>query len=94
MTDTEKTRYGKTLGVRHRITARTSFFHVGSSSFLLLGLQAHIKETFHYEMPLVRLSESSALSAMAQPIAQGLSYDVEADAIDWFKKTALPPELL
>ena len=80
--------------MRPRITARTDFFHVGGSSLLLLSFQAHIEETFHCEMPLVRMFESSTLSAMAQPIDQGLSYDVEADAIDWVKETALPLDLL
>ena len=97
MTDTE-TRlnkiWGEILGLQHRITAQTDFFHVGGSSLLLLSLQAHIKEAFNCEMPLVRMFESSTLSAMAQQIDQGFSYDVEADAIDWVKETALPPELL
>ena len=31
---------------------------------------------------------------MAQQIDQDLAYNVEADAVDWVKETALPPELL
>ena len=97
MTDTE-TRLNKIweeiLGVRHKITAHTDFFYVGGLSLLLLSLQAHIKKTFNCMMPLVRMFESSTLSAMAQQIDQGVSYDVEADAIDWVKETALPPDLL
>lgn len=97
LTDTEtrlKKIWEEILGLRRRITVQTDFFHVGGSSLLLLSLKARIRETFNCDMPLVRMFESSTLGAMGHQIGHGLSYDVEADAIDWDKETALPPELL
>lgn len=97
LTDTEtrlKKIWEETLGLQRRITVQTDFFHVGGSSLLLLSLEARIRETFNCDMPLVRMFESSTLGAMAHQIDHGSSYDVEADAIDWDKETALPPELL
>lgn len=97
LTDTEtrlKKIWEEILGLRRRITVQTDFFHVGGSSLLLLSLKAHIRETFNCDMSLVGMFESSTLGAMARQIDHGLSYDVEADAIDWDKETALPPELL
>ena len=97
LTDTEtrlKRIWEESLGLQRRITVQTDFFHVGGSSLLLLNLQVRIRETFNCDMPLVRMFESSTLGAMAHQVDHGLSYDVEADAIDWDKETALPLELL
>jgi amino acid adenylation domain-containing protein len=97
LTDTEtrlKEIWEEILGLRRRITVQADFFHVGGSSLLLLSLKARIRETFNCDMPLVRMFESSTLGAMAHQIDHGLSSDVEADAIDWDKETALPHELL
>lgn len=97
LTDTEtrlKKIWEEILGLRRKITVQTDFFHVGGSSLLLLSLETRIRETFNCDMPLVHMFESSTLGAMAQQIDHGLSYDVEADAIDWDKETALSPELL
>jgi len=97
LTDTEtrlKKIWEEILGLRHKITVQTDFFHVGGSSLLLLSLQARIRETFNCDMPLVPMFESSTLGAMAHQIDHDLPYDVEADGINWDKETALPPELL
>ncbi|RYP43823.1 hypothetical protein DL768_009656 [Monosporascus sp. mg162] len=52
----------------HHITPPSDFFHVGGTSLLLLGLQAHIKRSFNIELPLVQMFESSTLAAMALQI--------------------------
>ena len=97
LTDTEarlRRIWEEVLGRRRRITVQTDFFHVGGSSLLLLSLKARIREIFNCDMSLVHMFESSTLGAMAHQIDHGLSYDIEAEAIDWAKETALPPDLL
>ena len=96
LTDTEmrlKKIWEEILGLQRTITVQKDFFHVGGSSLLLLNLKTRIRETFNCDMPLVRMFESSTLGAMAYQIDHGLSYSVEADAIDWGRETALSPEL-
>lgn len=97
LTDTEtrlKKIWEEFLGVQRTINVQTDFFHVGGSSLLLISLEVRIRESFNYDIPLFRMFESSTLGAMASQIDQGLSYSIEADAINWDKETALPLELL
>ena len=97
LTDTEtrlKEIWEEILGLRRNITTQTDFFHVGGSSLLLLTLKTRIRETFNCDMSLVCMFESSSLGAMANQIDHGFLSDIEADAIDWDKETALPPDLL
>ncbi|KAK4194675.1 hypothetical protein QBC40DRAFT_318825 [Triangularia verruculosa] len=77
----------------HRIGPETDLFHVGGSSLLLPRLQAQIRKEFGIQMPLIRMFESSTLSAMAHRIDNPDQEAMEVEAIDWDTETALPATL-
>ncbi|KAK7698706.1 putative Hybrid PKS-NRPS biosynthetic cluster [Diaporthe eres] len=72
-----------------RIRPETDFFHVGGTSLLLLQLQAQIKQTFGFRIPLVQLFESSTLAAMARRVDNKSEAENEM-TFDWEVETAVP----
>lgn len=72
-----------------RIRPETDFFHVGGTSMLLLQLQAQIKQTFGFRIPLVQLFESSTLAAMARRVDNKSEAEREM-TFDWDVETAVP----
>lgn len=72
-----------------RIRPETDFFHVGGTSLLLLQVQAQIKKSFGFRIPLVQLFESSTLSAMAKRVDNKSGAGQEV-TFDWEVETAVP----
>lgn len=72
-----------------RIRPETDFFHVGGTSLLLLQLQAQVKKSFGFRIPLVQLFESSTLAAMARRVDNKSEAEKEM-AFDWDVETAVP----
>lgn len=72
-----------------RIRPETDFFHVGGTSLLLLQVQAQIKKSFGFRIPLVQLFESSTLAAMARRVDNKSEAEKEM-TFDWDVETAVP----
>jgi hybrid polyketide synthase/nonribosomal peptide synthetase ACE1 len=72
----------------HQITPDSDFFLVGGNSILLLALQAKIKESFEFNIPLVRLFELSTLRGMASNFSNRIP-ESTAEIIDWEVETTL-----
>ena len=78
-----------------KITGLTDFFHIGGTSLLLLALQARIRCTFGFRIPLIRMFQSSTLHAMSQFLEEHVTVtpSEKKGLINWDDETEVSPSV-